>query len=85
MVKEFASNGKFDETIAAIAIPCRAPIELVENAMDNRRGGKDLALLLAKASGLSWEAANEICDLREGMSGMSPYAIDKARDSFKRL
>ena len=45
VVQEFAATGKVDETIAALAILCRAPIELVENAMDRpaRRQRPDAA------------------------------------------
>ena len=85
VVQEFAATGKFDETVAALAILCRAPIELVENAMDDRRGGNDLALLLAKAAGLSWGTVRQICILREGAGGLSPQAIEAARESFERL
>ena len=85
VVQEFAATGKFDETVAAIAILCRAPIELVENAMDNRRGGNDLTLLLAKASCLSWGTTRQICILREGPGGLSPAGIDEMRESFDRL
>ncbi len=85
VVQEFASTGKLDETVVALSILCRAPIELVENAMDEQRGGNDLALLLAKASGLSWGSAKQVCILRAGAAGLSPTALEEARESFDRL
>lgn len=85
MVQEFTAAGEFDEIVAALSILCCAPRELVETALDERSGDNDLALLLAKAAGLSWETAQQICMLRQGTAVLSPHAIDPARRSFERL
>jgi hypothetical protein len=85
VVQEFAAAGESDEIIAALSILCNAPRELVETALDERSGDNDLALLLAKAAGLSWETAQQICSLRQGTAVPSPHAVEAARKSFERL
>jgi uncharacterized protein (DUF2336 family) len=84
-VQEFAAAGKFVETVAALAMLSRAPRELVENVMSDRRGENDFTLLLAKAAGLSWPTAKKICILRRGPGGLPPLAIEAARQSFASL
>lgn len=85
LVYAFAANGKFDETVAALAALSRTPIELVEHVMNDRRGDNDFTLLLAKAAGLSWSTAMQICILRRGPGGLPPLAIEAARRNFERL
>jgi uncharacterized protein (DUF2336 family) len=85
VVHAFAASGKFEETVAALAALCDAPGELVEKVMDDRRAENDLALILAKAAGLSWPTARQICILRRGPSGLSPHDLEAARRSFERL
>lgn len=85
IVYELAAGGKFEETVTALAALCQAPRGLVENIMDGRRSDNDLVILLAKAVGLSWPTAKQICILRRGTSGMSPHAVDAAHLGFERL
>jgi hypothetical protein len=84
-VYELAAGGKFAETIVALSALSRTPRELVENVLSDRRGENDIALLLAKAAGLSWPTAMQICILRRGPNGLPPMAIEAARRSFERL
>jgi uncharacterized protein (DUF2336 family) len=83
LVQQSAAAGEIDDTVAALVILCRAPRQLVETALDERTGDNDLALLLTKAAGLSWETALQICILRQG--ALSPHATEAARRSFERL
>jgi uncharacterized protein (DUF2336 family) len=83
LVQKSAAAGEFDDTVAAIVILANAPRQLVETALDTRTGDNDLALLLARAAGLSWEAALQICILRQG--ALSPRAAEVARRSYERL
>jgi Uncharacterised protein conserved in bacteria (DUF2336) len=85
VVLEFAASGDFEKIVAALSALCHAPSELVENVMDDRRGDNDLPLLLAKAAGLSWPTARQLCILRRGTGGLSSHAIEAARLSFERL
>jgi uncharacterized protein (DUF2336 family) len=84
-VHELAAGGKFDETVAALSALCRAPRELVEHVMSDRRADNDFTLMLAKAAGLSWPTAMQICILRRGPGGLPQLAIDAARRNFERL
>lgn len=85
VVYEFASTGKFAETVAALSALSRTPRELVESVMSDRRGDNDFALLLSKAAGLSWPTALQICILRRGPGGLPPLAIEAARRNFEKL
>jgi len=85
VVQELAASGKFAETIVALSALSRTPRELVESVLSDRRGENDFTLLLAKAAGLSWPTAMQICILRRGPNGLPQLAIDAARRSFERL
>ena len=84
-VCEYAAKGKFEETVAALSALCGAPTKLVESVMNDPRAENDFALILAKAAGLSWATAKQICILRRKAFRYSPQAIDAARRSFDRL
>ena len=85
IVQEFAAKGKFEETVAALSALCGAPIKLVESVMNDARTESDFALILAKAAGLSWPTAKQICILRRKAFRYSPQSIETARHSFDRL
>jgi uncharacterized protein (DUF2336 family) len=85
VVLEFAAKGKFEETVAAISTLCGAPVKLVESVMNDARTESDFALILAKAAGLSWPTAKQICILRRKAFRYSPQSIETARHSFDRL
>src|SRR5262249_1779373 len=85
VVQEFAAKGKFEETVAALSALCGAPIKLVESVMNDARHESDFALILAKAAGLSWPTAKQICILRRKAFRYSPQSIEAARHSFNHL
>jgi uncharacterized protein (DUF2336 family) len=85
VVCEYAKNGKFEETVAALSALSGAPIKLVESVMNDGRPDSDFALILAKAAGLSWPTVKHICTLRRKVFRFSPQAIENARHSFERL
>ena len=84
-VYELAAAGKFAETVVALSALSRTPRALVESVLSDRRAENDFTLLLAKAAGLSWPTALQICILRRGPNGLPQLAIDAARRSFERL
>ena len=84
-LQEFASKGKFLETVVALVALSHAPRELVEFVISDRRGDNDSALILAKAAGLSWPTAKKICILRRGPGGLPAPEIEAARQSFESL
>jgi hypothetical protein len=85
IVQEFATSGRREDTIAALAALCRTPRELVAGVMADRRGDNDFLLLLARAAGLSWPTTREICVMRRGPTGLPQQEIDTARRSFEKL
>jgi uncharacterized protein (DUF2336 family) len=85
LVCEYAKNGKFEETVAALSALSGAPIKLVESVMNDARPDSDFALILAKAADLSWPTVKQICILRRKVFRFSPQAIEVARHSFDRL
>jgi Uncharacterised protein conserved in bacteria (DUF2336) len=85
VVCEYAAKGQFEETVAALSTLCQAPTKLVESVMNDSRAESDFALILAKAAGLSWPTAKQICILRRKAFRYSPQAIEAARRSFDRL
>jgi hypothetical protein len=85
IVQEFATSGRREDTIAALAALCRTPRELVAGVMADRRGDNDFLLLRARAAGLSWPTTREICVMRRGPTGLPQQEIDTARRSFEKL
>jgi hypothetical protein len=85
IVQEFATSGRREDTIAALAALCRTPRELVAGVMADRRGDNDFLLLLGRAAGLSWPTTREICVMRRGPTGLPQQELDAARRSFEKL
>ena len=85
ILQEFASNGSFEEVVAALSALCRVPIKLVENVMNDSRSQSDFILILTKAAGLSWPTVRQICTLRRKAFGLSPQLIEAAARNFDRL
>ncbi|MGP0090127.1 MAG: DUF2336 domain-containing protein [Xanthobacteraceae bacterium] len=82
-VEAFARAGKFEETTASLAVLCDLPIAVVERAMIQDRA--ELALIFAKAVGLSWRTAKAILLLRTGQGRISPHEIERGVATFERL
>lgn len=84
-VREFARAGKVEETVVALSVLCKLPLDAVENILSDRRTDQELALILAKAVGLSWQTARLILQLGRGEGALSPQAAETARQHFERL
>ena len=84
-IVRFARTGKFEEMTAALALRCDLPIAAAELAMVQERA--EMALVLAKAIGLSWEAAKSILFLRVGRrgTGMTVEELEQATGSYERM
>jgi uncharacterized protein (DUF2336 family) len=85
VVREYATNGKFEETVAALSALSGAPTKLVEGVMNDGRPESDFVLILSKAAGLLWPTAKQICILRRKAFSLSSPAMEMARRSFERL
>ena len=81
-IADFARFGKYEETIAALAILCAVPVEVVDRLMNGERS--DPVLILARASGFGWQTVKAILNGRPGAKP-SPHGLDVARENFERL
>jgi uncharacterized protein (DUF2336 family) len=81
-VAEFAKNGKYEETIAALATVCTVPIEVVDRLLNGER--VDPVLILARAAGFGWPTVRSIIGARPGAKPSS-QTLDAALDNFERL
>ncbi|AMN40306.1 DUF2336 domain-containing protein [Rhodoplanes sp. Z2-YC6860] len=84
-LQQFASVGRFEEVVFAIASLCQLPIEVVERVLSDRQSESDLALLLIKAAELKWPTAKAILEMRRGEGGLPYNAAETARAHFDRL
>jgi uncharacterized protein (DUF2336 family) len=82
-VLAFASKGRFEETVVALATLCGVPIEVAERAFFNKL--TEPVLILAKAAGLSWDTTR--CMLRHcaGWKMMEQDARDGVHLDFEKL
>ncbi len=80
---EFAKNGQYEETIAALACLCTVPIEVVDRLMGGDR--PDPVLILCKSAGWSWPTVKAIIVARPSGKGASSQSLDNAYSNFERL
>jgi uncharacterized protein (DUF2336 family) len=79
---DFAKQGQYAETIAALASLCAVPIEVVDRLMGAER--PDPVLILCKSIGWGWPTAKAIIMVRPGQ-GTSSQDIEAADANFDRL
>jgi len=79
----FAKKGQFEETIAALAVLCAVPIEVVDRLMSGER--PDPILILCKSVGWGWPTVKSIIMARAGGPGTSSQGLDAAYSNFDRL
>ena len=82
-IETFARAGKFEETVAALAVMCRLSIEVVERAMVQDR--VETVLIVAKSIGLSWPTVKAILLLRAGKRGISKHTLEEHMVSYTHL
>jgi uncharacterized protein (DUF2336 family) len=82
-IQSWASEGRREETVAALALMCRLPIAFVERAMVQER--VETILILAKAVGLSWATVKAILLMRAGKHFMAGSEIAQSLASYERL
>jgi uncharacterized protein (DUF2336 family) len=80
-VSEFARSGKFEETVFALSVLSRLPIESIEQAILEDR--LDVLVIIAKAAEFGWATTKLIIELRT--AGVSGQDLDHARRNFDRL
>ena len=80
---DFAHNGQYDETIAALAALCTVPIEVVDRLMGAER--PDPILILCKSAGWAWPTVAAIIGMRPGGRRRPNQGLDAAYANFERL
>lgn len=80
---EFAHARKFDETIVALSVICDLPVGLIERAFIDERS--EQIIVLAKASGLSWDTTKAILLLQAGIKNGSKHKFDRHFETFVQL
>jgi len=81
-VADYAKNGKYEETLAALAVVSAVPIEVVDRLVNGERA--DPVLILARAAGFSWPTVRAIMTARPGLKPTG-QTLDTARENFDRL
>lgn len=79
----FARQRKQDEAIAALALLCGAPFELIDQLMDSARD--DALLVPCKAAGLDWLTVRALLELRGSRHAMSEHDVEAAANEFTKL
>jgi len=81
-VAQYAKNGQYEETIAALATLCAVPVEVVDRLMNGDRA--DPVLILARAANFGWPTVREVINARPGAKP-SPQTLDATYENFERL
>jgi len=82
-VLAFASKGRFEETVVALATLCGVPLDVAERAFFNKL--TEPVLILAKAAGLSWDTTRCILRHCAGWKVLQQDARDGVFLDFEKL
>ena len=82
-VLEFARTDKFEEAIAALALRCSAPIDIIDRLMQGNR--IDALLIPCKAAGLAWPTTRAIIRLNPVHGVTGEDAFEAAKQDFNKL
>ena len=78
----YAELGKYEETLAALAVISAVSIEVVDRLVNGDR--PDPVLILARAAGFSWPTVRAILGARPGLK-LTAQTLDAGRENFDRL
>ncbi|BBF93812.1 DUF2336 domain-containing protein [Blastochloris tepida] len=79
----FARNGRFEETLVALAELTGVPLEVAERLLLGSQ--PDPVLILGKAAGFTWQTVRAIILVRPGAQEMPQAALEKALSHFECL
>lgn len=82
-MREFARQGKLDESIVALSILCELPVSAIEAALKQDR--PEGIIVMARAIGLSWHTTRAILSLKGASRWRSPRRLEQAANTFQRL
>lgn len=81
-VADYARNGQYEETIAALATLCAVPVEVVDRLMSGERA--DPVLILARSAGFGWPTVREVVCARPGPKATESM-LSSAFENFEKL
>jgi hypothetical protein len=79
----FASEGKFEETVVALATLVKVPLAVADRLMASEQ--PDPILILGKAAALSWPTVKAIIMVRPNSATIGSQTIDAAFGNYDRL
>jgi hypothetical protein len=82
-VVEFATNRQRDDAVAAVALLCAVPIEVVDRVMSTER--LDPILILCKSAGWSWQTVRALVTALPAAAGIPEQTLDVAYANYERL
>jgi uncharacterized protein (DUF2336 family) len=82
-VHELAKSHKFEEVTIALSLLQQMPVDVIERALLDER--RDMILILAKATDLSWSATKSLLFLRGPGVSISQVDLDDAMRRFSQL
>jgi uncharacterized protein (DUF2336 family) len=80
---DFAQKSQYGETVAALALLCVTPIEVVDRLMNAER--PDPVLILCKSAGWGWSTAKAVIMMRPDGAPTSSQDLDAIHAEFDRL
>lgn len=82
-IAELASEGRYDEAIAALSALCKMPLQHMHRILANKRA--DPALVVCKALGFAWPTAQAIILLLTKGQGTSAHTLESKHRNFEKL
>lgn len=82
-ILEFANSGRYEEMVVGLARLCSAPVDLLEQLMQNTR--YDGVLVACKAAGLFWPTFSAILANRFSRHQVPAAELEQARSDFLKL
>jgi Uncharacterised protein conserved in bacteria (DUF2336) len=79
----FAGDGKYEETVVALAALSKVPISVADRLMAGEQ--PDPVLILCKAAGMNWPTVKSIIGVRSDGKPESSKGIDSAFTNYGRL
>ncbi len=79
----FCAEGKYEETVVALAALAKVPLKVADRLMDGDR--PDPVLILCKAANLSWSAVKALILARPDGARTSAQGLDTAFANYGRL
>ena len=82
-VVEFATTGQTEDAVAAVALLCAVPVEVMDRIF--RADRLDPVLIICKAAGWSWQTVRALANELPNSAMISGETLDLAYGNFERL